>query len=95
MGLQDAGSVDMPKNKNLIQVVWGVLLVIAGVGVFFRIPQVMPEIKKIEYFSSAIFFIQFCFYLMGILLIGGGAKKIYHYCSRPEAGTPTDIHNEK
>lgn len=95
MGLQDAGSVDMPKNKNLIQVVWGVLLVIAGVGVFFRIPQVMPEIKKIEYFSSAIFFIQFCFYLMGILLIGGGAKKIYHHCSRSEAGTPSDVHNKK
>ena len=85
----------MPKNKNSIQVIWGVLLVIAGVGVFFRIPQVMPEIKKIEYFSSAIFFIQFCFYLMGSLLIGGGAKKIYHHYSRSKSGTPSDIHDKK
>lgn len=75
--------------------IWGVLLVIAGVGVFFRIPQVMPEIKKIEYFSSAIFFIQFCFYLMGILLIGGGVKKIYHHFSRSEAETSSDIHDIK
>jgi len=66
----------MAKNKN-IQIVWGVVLVLAGIGVFFRIPQVMPEIQKIEQFSSAIFFIRFCFYLLGVLLIGGGAKKIY------------------
>ena len=64
----------MAKN---IRIVWGVVLVLAGVGVFFRIPQVMPEIQKIEHFSSAIFFIRFCFYLLGVLLIGGGAKKIY------------------
>ncbi len=66
----------MAKNKN-IQVVWGVVLVLAGIGVFFRIPQVMPEIQKIEHFSSAIFLIRFCFYFLGVLLIGGGAKKIY------------------
>ena len=66
----------MAKNKN-IQIVWGVVLVLAGIGVFFRIPQVMPEIQKIEHFFSAIFFIRFCFYLLGVLLIGGGAKKIY------------------
>jgi uncharacterized membrane protein len=66
----------MAKNKN-IQIIWGIVLVLAGVGVFFRIPQVMPEIQKIEQFSSAIFFIRFCFYFLGVLLIGGGAKKIY------------------
>ncbi len=66
----------MAKNKN-IQIVWGVVLVLAGIGVFFRIPQVMPEIQKIEHFSSAIFLIRFCFYFLGVLLIGGGAKKLY------------------
>ena len=67
----------MAKNNRNIQNVWGVVLVLAGIGVFFRIPQVMPEIQKIEHFSSAIFFIRFCFYFLGVLLIGGGAKKIY------------------
>ncbi len=67
----------MDKNKIHIQLVWGGLLVLAGIGVFFRIPQVMPKIKTIEYFSSAIRFIYICFYLLGILLIMGGARKIY------------------
>ena len=66
----------MAKNKN-IQIVWGVVLVLAGIGVFFRIPQVMPKIEKIEQFSSVLFLIRFCFYFLGVLLIGGGAKKIY------------------
>jgi len=67
----------MAKNNRNIQTVWGVVLVMAGIGVFFRIPQVMPKIQKIEHFSSAIFFIHFCFYFLGVLLIGGGVKKIY------------------
>ncbi|MCK4618452.1 MAG: hypothetical protein LWX02_13450 [Deltaproteobacteria bacterium] len=67
----------MAKNNINIQIVWGVVLVLAGIGVFFRIPQVMPKIQKIEHFSSAIFLIRFCFYFLGVLLIGGGAKKIY------------------
>ena len=67
----------MDKNKIHFQLVWGSLLVLAGIGVFFRIPQVMPKIKTIEYFSSAIWFIYLCFYLLGGLLILGGGRKIY------------------
>ena len=48
-----------------------------GIGVFYRIPQVMPDIEKIEQFASMTVYIRFCFYLIGILLIGGGAKKIH------------------
>jgi hypothetical protein len=62
----------------MIQTVWGIILTLAGVGVFFRIPQVMPEIETIETFSSVLFFIRFCFYMLGALLIGGGIKKIYN-----------------
>ena len=67
----------MGKNTATIQIVWGILLVLAGIGVFYRIPQVMPQIEKIGQFSSAMFFIRFCFYLLGLLLIGGGLKKVY------------------
>ncbi|MBU0987733.1 MAG: hypothetical protein KKH68_10835 [Proteobacteria bacterium] len=56
---------------------WGVALFLAGVGVFFRIPQVMPKIEKIEQFSSVMFFVRFSFYLIAVLLVGGGTKKIY------------------
>jgi hypothetical protein len=67
----------MEKNKIHLQLVWGILLLLAGIGVFFRIPQVMPQIKTIETFASIIGFIYFCFYLLGFLLILGGAQKIY------------------
>jgi hypothetical protein len=67
----------MDKNKIYLQLIWGVLLILAGVGVFYRIPQVMPKVKAIEYFASVIGFIYFCFYLLGFLLILGGVKKIY------------------
>ena len=78
----------MAKNRVVIQVVWGVALVLAGIGVFFRIPQVMPRIKQIEQFSSIIGFIYFCFYLLGILLIIGGSKKIYDHYKKTEDSGP-------
>jgi len=67
------------KQKSTLQLIWGILLLLAGVGVFFRIPQVMPEIKKIEHFAPYMVFIYFCFYLLGVLLIVGGGRKVYTY----------------
>ena len=69
----------MEDKKNKLQLIWGILLLLAGVGVFFRIPQVMPQIKTIEHFAPYIVFIYFCFFLIGILLIVGGARKVYTY----------------
>ena len=37
----------------------------------------MPKIEKIEYFRSFMYYIRFCFYLLGVLLIWGGAKRIF------------------
>ena len=65
------------KNKPVIQFISGIALTLAGIGVFYRIPQVMPKVEQIQQFSSVIGFIRFSFYLMGVLLIGGGLKKIY------------------
>ncbi len=66
----------MTKDKITLQFIWGIALFLAGIGVFFRIPQVMPQIKAIPQFTDIIGFIYFCFYLLGILLIGGGIKKL-------------------
>jgi uncharacterized membrane protein HdeD (DUF308 family) len=76
------------KQKSTLHLIWGILLLIAGVGVFFRIPQLMPEIKKIEHFGPYIIFIYFCFYLMGILLIVGGGKKVYGYIKQSKRDNP-------
>ena len=66
----------MTKDKITLQFIWGIALFLAGIGVFFRIPQVMPQIKAIPQFADVIGFIYFCFYLLGVLLIGGGIKKL-------------------
>ena len=64
------------KSKPTLQVIYGIALTLAGIGVFYRIPQVMPKIEQIKQFSSMVVFIRFSFYLMGVLLVGGGLKKI-------------------
>jgi hypothetical protein len=64
-------------SKATLQIIWGLLLVMAGVGVFFRIPQVMPKIRQIPSLDAALPFIYFCFYFMAVILIGGGARKLY------------------
>ncbi len=69
----------MEPKPHPFQLIWGVALVAAGIGVFFRIPEVMPQIRSIPVFADMIPFITFCFYLMGIVLIGGGGKKILNH----------------
>ncbi len=69
-------------DKKKIQIVWGILLVMAGLGVFYRIPQVMPKIQSIEAFVNAMGVIKFCFYVLGILLVFGGGRKIYDNIKR-------------
>ncbi len=65
----------------------------AGAAVFFRIPQVMPQLAQMGQSAAAMGYIRICFYIMGILLVGGGARKIIQYFrqgeSRPSA-VPTD-----
>ena len=63
--------------KQRLQLAWGVLLVLAGAGLCFRIPQVMPQIRRIEYFAGVIPFIYFCLYFVAIFLIAGGVRKLY------------------
>ena len=73
-----------PQQTNNIQLIWGVALTVVGIGVFLRIPQVMPQLEKMEQFSGAIWFIRFCFYLMGVILIGGGIKKVLNHFRHAE-----------
>ncbi len=72
-------------GKNF-QLMWAVALILAGLGVFYRIPQVMPRVREIAYFSGIMPFIYFCFYLMGILLVGGGVKKLIALYRRRDGG---------
>lgn len=70
------------KTRDTVQLIWGIALVLMGIGVLFRIPQVMPQIQTIGYFAPASPFIRFCFYFMALILIGGGLKKLFAHFSR-------------
>lgn len=75
----------MPKEKNTIQLIWGILLIGAGVGVFIALPGKMAQLQETGHTDFFLLVTRLCFYLIAVLLIGGGGKKIYdHYLG--EAG---------
>jgi len=67
----------MDKNKIIFQLVWGSALVLAGIGIFCFMPQKMAQLMEMGKTSFYINFTRFCFYLIAVLLIGGGIGKIY------------------
>ncbi len=67
----------MDKSKAKYQLIWGILLTLMGLSLFFQVPQVMERIVQIEYYASIKWFIRIIIYLIAVMLIGGGAKKIY------------------
>jgi hypothetical protein len=69
----------MGQNK-LLQLVWGAALTLAGIGVLVMLPQRMAQIRALRQAEPGSFdmlFLWFCFGLLGVLLIGGGLRKIY------------------
>jgi len=75
---------DRSPEKRRLQLIWGVALVAAGLGVFYRIPQVMPQVETIEYFQSSSVVIRIFFYIMGAMLVYGGGSKLFKYFPRPD-----------
>lgn len=67
----------MDKNKATLQLIWGVLLTLMGLALFFQVPRVMERIVQIEYYASIKWFIRIIIYVIAVMLVGGGAKKIY------------------
>ena len=67
----------MASKETLVQLIWGIALISAGIMMFIYIPQKLAEIR--QHFSSGIFFLRFCLYMISILLMIGGGKKIYNH----------------
>ena len=57
--------------------IWGAALTLAGIGVLHRIPDVMASKEAIGYSGSVAYPARFCFYVLAVLLIVGGARKCY------------------
>ena len=64
-------------DKKNFQFYYGILLVAVGIGVFYRIPQVMLQVETIDFFKEKLFVVKMSFYLLGGLLILAGGMRIY------------------
>ncbi len=64
-------------DKKKLQNILGIVLIVAGLGVFYRIPQVMPKVADIRAFAGSLGLIKFSFYMLGVFLIFSGIKKIH------------------
>lgn len=68
----------MTRLKSTLQLIWGVALLAMGAALFVRTPQIVADrITRFEQYAQMEVYIYFCLYLISVLLIGGGAKKIY------------------
>jgi uncharacterized membrane protein len=57
--------------------IWAVLLIIMGVLLFFAVPYKVQQMQEVRNYSTGmLMFIYFCFYLISIILVGGGVKKM-------------------
>ena len=67
----------MDKNKATFQIIWGALLALMGIALIFRVPYVMERVVEIEYYASIKWLIRIILYIVALMLIGGGSRKIY------------------
>ncbi|MEH0022247.1 MAG: hypothetical protein V6Z89_21515 [Desulfobacter sp.] len=71
-------------DKRTFTFYYGIVLIAVGIGVFFRIPQVMPDIETIEFFKNKIGVVKFCLYTLGGLLILAGGIRVFKNYKKTE-----------
>ncbi|MCA1794106.1 MAG: hypothetical protein LC660_09605 [Desulfobacteraceae bacterium] len=64
-------------DKKKFGFYYGIILIAVGLGVFYRIPEVTAQVATIAFFSSKLFIVTFCFYLLGIFLVIAGGIRVY------------------
>ena len=65
-------------DKKKFTFYYGIVLIAVGLGVFYRIPDVMPRVAAIEFFSNKLGLVKFSFYMLGVFLVAAGAIRIYN-----------------
>ena len=84
----------MRRNNNY-QLIWGAALILMGIAVFFRLPQVVPKLAAMGQSEVTIGFIRICFYIIGFILVGGGIRKVLlHFKAEEEASGDNPSDNE-
>ena len=64
-------------DKRSFTFYYGIVLIAVGIGVFFRIPDVVSQIETIEFFKNKIGVLTFCFYVLGFLLVLAGGIRVF------------------
>lgn len=64
-------------DKKKFGFYYGVILVAVGLGVFYRIPEVMLQVAAIEFFRQKLLLVRASFYILGGLLILVGGIRIH------------------
>lgn len=77
--------------RTAIQSLWGIAMAVMGVSFFLRIPEIMARVSEISYFHGVRTFLRFGLYLMSVLLVGGGIRKLSAiYKNKSKARSPSD-----
>ena len=63
-------------DKKKINFYYGIVIMVVGLSVFYRIPQVMPRVAAIEFLAQKLFIVKACFYILGGLLVLAGGIRI-------------------
>jgi len=61
--------------------------VFMGVAVFFKVPHVVPKLEAMGKSEFTITFFRICIYIMGIILVGGGVRKLIQHFKPVEDGS--------
>jgi hypothetical protein len=64
-------------DKKKFAFYYGIILIAVGMGVFYRIPAVMPQVAEIQFFSNKLAIVRFCFYMLGVFLMIAGGIRVY------------------
>ena len=83
----------MNDSQRYFQLIWGAALTAAGIGVLVILPHRMEQIRQLrqaEPYDLDMLFLWFCFGLLGVLLIGGGLRKLYAHFRGASGSRPTD-----
>ena len=77
--------LEKPLARRNIQLFWGIAYILAGFSVFYNLHRRLPEIVEFSQSSGFIWSIRIAFYLVGIILIGGGIFKVLKHFKHKQA----------
>lgn len=73
-------------NTQIFQLLWGCALLLMGIAFFLRIPEIINRFADREHFFGT-WYVMLSLYLVSIMLVGGGGKKIYTVLYQPVNST--------